>query len=488
MNGPVSTHIFLFPFRWQSDINEKSLNEYFRSDAAKNDGWEESIYEQFETKLDYNEYQYFYPFVRDILYGKGKTSNAIFHHFSYRAGKSLQFEIEVSKEALKTEGEPFTKYVLDIKDIMLNVYDLNVGMLSFHCHNNKSNSTEKDILAINQFGRRIYPPFLGDSLFNSEMPSQITIREGENIISTECFNVFKNIPNKIPLEFSDWLPNHIKKLLPTESYKVQEILDDRMFVISWYGLETSKLKDLSQFNSTEKKYGYYSDDFWYKFVFIDVNDRSYWNKIEMPQLLQKSTYARWIDYHFPDPYKPTEESQSPTLYGSSRYSFVSISSKYNDLPQFHTNTMYYKMVELCLIQRAALINFSNEITKVSQMLVESDFNPEQIEKLYRDYIVFINKVYFREVTAQDQGIELYQLIQNTLNIPNNVIDLDMEFKELHEFISIQSNARKHEEADKLNKIAVIFLPATLVVGLASLISDKHILNLACLTGQIYLCS
>jgi Mg2+ and Co2+ transporter CorA len=120
------------------------------------------------------------------------------------------------------------------------------------------------------------------------------------------------------------------------------------------------------------------------------------------------------------------------------------------------------MAELCLLHRATVLSFSDEVTHVSNLIEKKKsknrISLEKIDDLYKHYILFINKIYFREVTAQEQGIEMYDMMQKIMRIPNDVKDLDKEIGELNHFAS-------KEEAHNLTRLATIFLIPTLIASL-----------------------
>jgi Mg2+ and Co2+ transporter CorA len=168
--------------------------------------------------------------------------------------------------------------------------------------------------------------------------------------------------------------------------------------------------------------------------------------------LEKHTYSRWIDYG--------------TLYGMSRYSLVMLTGEY--APAFlikHLQTLYYKMAELSLLQRATVVSFSDEVTHVSD-LVHSDEDKaiEKIEDLYKHYILFVNKIYFREITTQEQGIEMYDMMQRIMRIPEQVKDLDDEIAELNSFAGMIADKKDNKENVRHTWIATFFLPFMLMSG------------------------
>lgn len=111
--------------------------------------------------------------------------------------------------------------------------------------------------------------------------------------------------------------------------------------------------------------------------------------------MEEHTYYRW--------------QQWSSLYGISKYSLVYLTN--NEVPDYlieYFQTIYARMAELVLVQRASMLRFSGEITKVSQLSNQDvEAVSKRVSSLYKEYIRFVNQIYFREITAQDQGIEMY---------------------------------------------------------------------------------
>ncbi len=91
-----------------------------------------------------------------------------------------------------------------------------------------------------------------------------------------------------------------------------------------------------------------------------------------------------------------------------------------------------------MLQRATIVVFSGEVARISDKL-SNDFSKlynekTNISRLYLWYIKFVNRIYFREVTPQEQGIELYTKLQDQMRIGRDVEDLGKELGELNEFV------------------------------------------------------
>ena len=117
--------------------------------------------------------------------------------------------------------------------------------------------------------------------------------------------------------------------------------------------------------------------------------------------------------------------------------------------------MYYKMAELCLVQRACLLRFSDEVTSISAMKEDKKIAlAERVGNLYKQYLRFVTRIYFREITAQEQGIELYDMLQK------HVKDLDHEIQELHTYVAMIQGQKQNRNIELLTIIgALFFLPA-----------------------------
>lgn len=173
-------------------------------------------------------------------------------------------------------------------------------------------------------------------------------------------------------------------------------------------------------------------------------------------LIAKHSYDRWSDYG--------------TRYGISRYSFVvlvkgSFTDPTNDFPQRileHCKTMYLRAIFLSLTQRASIIRFSEEIAQISRLKENEAFN--RTDELYRHYIQFVNKYHFTEITAQEQGIEIYSMIQKHMGIRENHDALREEVSDLHTYADLISEMKRVKAADNLNVIVAAFMVPSLIIG------------------------
>lgn len=492
-----SRHVFYFPFSWDWKDEKKRKNVAFKGlNLIESDKWRKGNTkdDNEELKRLFNEFNYFFPFIHKELYEytdemggmlasvlseeeirKWKDEPRMLHFES--KSSDLKYEIVVK---VKEDGETrWRKYSLDIDAVNLNFYSTGVGLLSIYTRNISGfclqtkersdwNNAEKriidrdDVLKINQFGRRVMPPFYNDLEYRSEIAESIRI-SGTGIDLYDDFSDFKKTENNIIKPASWKCSKVISGLLSDfeEHIRYEIVIDDRMFVMAWYKNATclSWAKndlDNSKGNKVAKNEG---KNYWYRYLFVDNESATCQNPHMRLNLLKNHSYLRWTD--------------CDSLYGVTRYSFVYLTNA--GVPDFlldYFETIYARMVELVLMQRATVLKFSERINLIAN---ESDTleKRKEINSLCDDYIKFKNQFYFKEVTAQDQGIEMYDMLQKSLRLEEMVKDLDEDIQELYQYHSILEEQEGNRKAQTLNVILGVFTPAAFVV---SLLSYNHFIS------------
>lgn len=481
-----SYHIFYFPFKWENDLlkgglfSERNNLKKIRSNALTS--WIQVYHSQKESELKnmYNEKNYYYPFVHPVLYDSGKKDSIVCHYEHKEPQSSEVFYI------IATKGKT---YKLRIDYLNLNLYSTGVGMLTFYLKNEAEDQKEpQDILNINQYGRRIFPPFFDDIDGKNETAFYIAIEglNGNPASFREDFANYKNnFTDDTKKELKTWEPAcFIRKLIQdlSDSISIQPIIDDRMFVNCWYGNDMLS-KELGDDTKYDNFLTSYDNSFWYRYVFIDANDATCRNEKMKEGIIKNATYDRWQKEDF----DKDGNRYYGAIQGVSKYSFVMLTDAgwfSKNILAIHMQTVYSRMVELILIQRASMLKFSEEITNESRNFDFSNksvMNFDNVSSINESYMCFINQIYFREVTAQEQGIELYQMLTNSIGIEHQVKELEKEIEGLHQYVSLLDERTRNENSAYLNKIATIFLPATLIAGLFGM---NAIENLCGADGEI----
>lgn len=457
-----SYHAFLFPFEWTYRQSKSQLLED-QTDLGRIEQlmdlaqihWERrASWLQPQSLVQFNELVYFYEFVRPVLYDSGAADSLQRHYYFKAPAEPFEYVIELSNG--KT-------YRLEIDDIVISFFNTGVGVLAFHLLNkDREQSSPQDILSINAFGRRVYPPFLqtqtdliGQQAF-FEDNNWLRGLQGTQKANQMASNIRLEANSKLFVleDFSSWLlnqnperePELIQQILPIplrEEVQFAPVLDDRMFTVCWYGnkslTEYVKGKDAEQ--------SFKTNDWWYRFLFVDSGDATCPNMEMRYDLIKDATNARWVNYG--------------TLYGISRYSFVTLTDEmsggFSKIICSHVQTIYYKISLLGLVQRACLLRFSQEVSAISQLPKKDPNIGGRVSSLFKQYIRFVNKIYFREVTAQEQGIELYDILQNQMRLDKQVKDLEHEIQELHGYVSMLEEEARNDKLDVLTYIGALFV-------------------------------
>lgn len=465
-----SYHAFLFPFEWSYKdgagklFEEQTSLKAIRQLMSKAKDWERrGMWAKPETVIQYNENAYFYGFTKPALYDSG-DDNSMLLHYHYKFDNSdvnNLYEIECYSGKL---------YDLQIDDITLCFYNTGVGHVAFSLYNKKKDqSSPDDILNINNLGRKLYPPFFAsdNELIGKQAFFEVKSWE-QQLNQTKNFgHLAKSITLKVnnnvlaQEDYSQWHSNQdinkepylIENLLATSRLKeimsLKPVLDDRMFTVCWYGNH----ERIVHMNQSIDDQSYLNNEWWYKYVFVDGSSPGCSDPLMRKSLTEQSTNPRW--------------STLGTYYGVSRYSFVALTSQFskNDFAInicSHMQTMYYKIALLALVQRSCLLHFSNEISAISDLPRDDKQIAPRVSSLYKKYIAFINKIYFREVTAQEQGIELYDMLHQQMRLEKQIKDLNGELQELHQYATMLDEKERTESMNMLTIIgSVLAVPALL---------------------------
>ena len=430
-----SYHTFMFPFSYEGKFDKGEKWRY--------------IPFQIKSSRDYNEFIYFYGFAQDAIYNEQNEKDeniARYYEFAEQDGTYIIHT---------TKGKK--RYDLELDGISLRVFESNrVAILGFNLKNTKYSDPE-DILIINDFGRRIYPQFLDatkefdlDATKGAFLACKIGIEFKNGKKVEDDFSKFTQKGTFDNLERT-LLPKYIGYLIE-DSFKdkIHPIIDDRMYTISIYLNDalSNKMKKFDEQNG----YAYENDEFWYRYVFVDGGEKTCQSRHMTKELIKNSTYDRWVE--------------RGTLFGISRYSFVALTGSWygKNILIHHMQTIYFQMFTLLLAYRAMILNFSKRVTKVLQ---EESYKErkKKAEELFKDYLFFKNNIYFQEITAQDQGIELFDIARKQMRLDNYLHELDHDIDELHNFIQIKIEDERNEQGLLLNKLAGVFLPPSLLAGI-----------------------
>lgn len=498
---PFSYHIFMFPFIF----SKSDYIEYIEECGNWRKIGNESI-EYEEAKDRYNMKQYFNENARKVITRANlgtdiERGNQVLNSYMYDFNMSEQSSSrQVYSIYRKTkDGKSEDKYELDVKRVILDLYDSNVGILSFELENHKHPSIA-EIKKINDLGRRISLACVQGSanedksvIINADRLVMSGVDEYEDYkdISVDFYNIVGKLesaesfidPSISALHgYSQIVYFFLTRDEKNENVQFKRdsneksnvvltpLVDDRMFTVclilnktlSWKVKEvfSDSYDDVAYMNKREIKQ-YMSE--LCSIIFVDNEGSSCQNFKMQLEALEKNCYKRWCNYG--------------TLFGVTQHSFICISDIGTPTSDDYIDnyriivlpflTMYKEMVKLVLAQRATIIELSNEASEIACNLNthKNSRVVKKVKKLQERYVKFQNEVLLFEITSQQQGIELYQMLRRELFVIEQKDELENQLNNLYEIANMYAN-------DSLNRKVMALTYVSIFLTLVGLFLDQ----------------
>lgn len=487
-----SKHIFMANFRLKEDKNSKNKN--VNDIVFDNDVWKkysiDDVKNVGEFVDNYANYNYFNEQARDLIFYKENKSKVVSYKFEHiDSSENSEYIIDIN------DVNERKTYELNLDKIILKEYEIinkKSYLMMIYVTNNKYGDIS-DIKNINQYGKRLFSPWIPLDLgngANTECPDDLQIHIGKDKIYSNYENsgkadlnykdkeIFKyNFDDKNKYKSYSERLNFIrqkevndkndKSIIDNrrESYLIRNILNykkeskdekieielinpDRMYV-GFYLKNNSLIERIKKYSTekqeylTEKQeYAYLYDDSLsdqlYALAYIDGEDATCQSRVMKKKLLQETIYDRWIDWG--------------TIHTVTHNGFGCIAT---DGAPYESVIMpflteYMEMMALVLLQRNLLLEFHIEAKKLSP-----EFNSEKLENLQKDYVKFKTQVLLFEVTPQEQGYEIYRLMQKQLYIDEEKEKLDDIMNSLYEVANVKHSIELNIIMNRLTIIAIL---------------------------------
>lgn len=455
---PYSYHTFLLPFELISlNTREKPLKEVlnqrywqeltednylsFNSVVLREN--EEPERENIIQAIKYNQDQYFHENVKKAIHNDGTgniVSEYVFRFHDKNADKlvirkSNEDEKENEKEYIIQSND--NTYVLKVSNIRLKIFNTGIGMLILELYNDLYTHFAS-VKEINELGRRISLPYIARDSGNIACAQSIKWNFLYHDTKSYSFKDKNDsfLKGEYPVEkiyMLDFLENIIIDKDYRSEHRLKPSLDDRMFTCCLVqNNELSNNFKMDYLAESEKNSEVYKDisKSLYEYVYIDKEGSctaaSYTFR---KNILMESLYHRWTEWG--------------TIYGVSHASLVAITDEGEFLETIITRpflTQYVEIAILVLVQRASILRFQKQ--------TGGNLNNSMIQELQSRYINYRNQLHFFEVSSQEQGIELYELIRKQLYIEKEMEVLEKNLEILYE----KSNV---DNSNKFNIFGVI---------------------------------
>lgn len=441
-----SNHTFVFPFLWNN--GGKVKREDFQK-CLDEDKWKIDIFGKYraddtnEKRQRYAAFQYFNEAARSAIYTMEDNQEQIVRNYRFMPELFVKNDNAVSYRIVKDKKE----YVLRVNGIRLKLYDTGVGLLVFELEN-YNYPKDDDVNRINEYGRRVFRPFYWCDETKEEYSCSLTADSvsitGSGInVSSELAKA-EPVDNPQETELAEFIRSFfingeysvtIRKEEGNikEKFFIEPIIDDRMYVCCF--LMDKEFTDMmAEFNGTDYRYIYDALEKFpedrsnasrrlYEYVFVDGNGLSCQSRKMLQNSLKEHVYDRWIENH-------SKGQLSGTIYGMTEYSFVCASA--SDFVREAYLTEYVELAMLVLAQRASLLSFERNISRVSRAKKEEDLLQEQ-------YVDFDSKYLLVEASAQQQGIEIYQMLLDKLFVNEQKRDVEKQIASLFNLKNYKSS-------------------------------------------------
>ena len=462
MEKPYSYHTFILPFEiqgkrkkfckknvkdvvntvyWEKvkeDINSSFYSVFLDEEELKD---REKIY----SAIAYNQRQYFHDNVLKAIHSFGKDDIVTEYKFKFNDEFEKTIELETNRLCIPSTGEENTKfrYILKVSNIRLKAYNTGIHVLILELYNDLYKTFE-NVKEINELGRRISLPYIANKNGVIACAESVNWKFLGNIgkydfrkSNEEIWEDDENINDIYKIDFLD------KIMIEEEDrniYEIEPSLDDRMFTCSV--IQNNYLSNMFKLDydisaSEEERYKELSKSL-YEYIYIDKEgDYSAATFSFRKNILNESIYSRWSEYG--------------TVYGVSHTSLVAITGEFKGVESMIIRpflTQYVEIAILALVQRASILRFQRQSS--------GNLKNKDIQDLQKRYINYRNQLHFFEVSSQEQGIELYELIRKQLYIEKEIESLEKNLEILYE----KSNV------DMSNKIGAvgIFIAAISLIG------------------------
>ena len=480
---PFSYHTFIFPFIW----NHNGKVSRKRFEKCMHPNWEpDERSDVFDSSL-YGQYCYFNQAARNVIFMEKGDRKPIVHNFRFNIGKLCKDESwlnstkgeenpvrYVIQKAFYKWDEKSKENVLDhtftaslpVNGIRLRLFSTGVGMIVFELENYHKNS-DKDINLINELGRHVFMPFI-DGKGCKLCADTITLQypDGEVVSTFRGEDVQRNSDIRF-MELILYLLRNDKYAATTalvpeaKQFHIEPIIDDRMFVSCvWlnndFVLEMQKFaapgEDQKDGEGNDPEYCYLSDALskepndsssaarkLYELLFVDGDGLSCRSRTMLHKMLDDHVYHRWLEY----------SPEYGTVAGITEYSLLTVST---DPVAVNAHLLdYTEMVMLVLAQRASLLAFERQISDCARGKL-------RVHKIQRAYVQFQSEYLLREVTPQQQGIEMYNMLLENLFVSDMQNDLEN-----------QINALFALERDSSDRDDNLILAALAVLGIVEVV-------------------
>lgn len=449
--------ILIWPFRLAGkETDPKKLRDAAR-DALTKYGWgnEQPLRHLLKKgakpgTYEYQEYVYFYPFVRDFLYGVEKPSDEIIlMRRSDLTGLRAEFSINETENFLvEFSVERVNLYLFGAGVAVLALELLNGG--DVHNDGERADMTLLHAQIIQERLRRAYPPFWASETAPGLFPQSVEwLRNGERCGATphppptQADMVEKTCDKGEPPPAGHWR-ELLAPLLPADDKAVhlRQVVDERIPLMLYLRVDNP---------------GAISRGDWVRLAVCDDPGSS-----ELPygrDFLADFEQRHCYDRHWITNSNGVPHSASASRYLFSGYGFVAVGGEKNwffkNLLSEHFRRHYFQLGLLAHFEYAALLAESHRLAKAQDAEI-----PAALERV----LAFTQKHWFVDVSNQVQAREMFALWRKHLNTEALYKQVLEEARAAAGYEEAKEARRSADATKDLTIVAVLFAIPTLATG------------------------
>lgn len=493
-----SYHTFLLPFTWDrekwGDIH--SVFQGTRDDSCWN-CLDDEFHELLKNKsnLDikqksgkdfYMEFQFFNEASRHILYNY-KNSNMV-HNYEIRPELLTEacYEIQVKNRV----------YVLKLDRVRLKIFNTGIAVFYMDCSNREPKQFSlKAVKAINEYGRRISLSFWPDETGYKKCADSLRITGWDGAQKENMEDNFKQFIEEAEKDTASYISlTYISKIIrsflnlngqgvkfrakdaeeaggaqPEDTYSAKQIriwpiLDGKMYV-SCLIVESDFVGRLKEsYLEEEDCFADKETQELVELIHVDLDGEcSIAGQKTRKELLQETLYLN----HF------SGQAQQSRILAITADSCIKIVETHNYEVAYHTQ-IYNQLLIFGLIQRMAIVNFQQEVARISYGIENPDYELNnrlifKIMDLQERFVAFENQFMLFEVTPQREGQYIYQRIREVLAIEQEQSNLSNSLSSLYELANINQGYGFNKGALVISVIALVYAMFTSLVDAADVV-------------------
>jgi hypothetical protein len=170
---------------------------------------------------------------------------------------------------------------------------------------------------------------------------------------------------------------------------------------------------------------------------------------------RERTYRRW--------------AHDGTYYGFTYHSAALLTRPHHRIPVWrHFREIYFDHVLLLLYLRVTLFQFSRRLTQFSEKMRDQHGQVDESQQEFQDlrlaFTIFTNLYQFPLMSNQQQGLELYALARQGLDVNDLYQEIQEEIHNTHDYLSARTSLRLAHTTTRLTVVATLGLALGLAFG------------------------